>query len=256
MIGTEPGAALRGTKANEALVLRHSGLVRRIAHHMRRRMPSNVDIDDLIQTGMVGLLEAAQRYEGRKGSSFANYAMQRIQGAMLDASRRSDWSPRSLRRRLRQIEAAKRRLELQTGELPTASAIAAAAGITLDKYYRAMRDFSLSVPLRLDEPRPLDGRRAWAEPIDDNPGPAEAAEREQALGAMAAAIDALPEHERAILLLYYGQQFLMREIGVVLAVSESRICQIHKRTIHRLRAAIQGWTQPAELSIRSATMTR
>jgi RNA polymerase sigma factor for flagellar operon FliA len=243
VIGTAPGAALRGAKANEALVLRHSGLVRRIAHHMRRRMPGNVDVDDLIQTGMVGLLEAAQRYEGREGSSFANFAMQRIQGAILDASRRSDWSPRSLRRRLRQIEAAKRRLEIQTGELATAGAIAAAAGITLDKYHRAMRDFSLSVPLRLDEPPAVDGRRPWAEPVDDSPGPAEAAEREQALRAMAAAIDALPDHERTILLLYYGEQLLMREIGVVLAVSESRICQIHKRTIERLRTAIQGWTE-------------
>ncbi len=240
MIGTEPCAGLRGAQANEALVLRHSGLVRRIAHHLRRRMPRNVDVDDLIQTGMVGLLEAAQRYEGRKGSSFATFAIRRIQGAILDASRRSDWSPRSLRRRLRQIEAAKRRLQLETGELPPARAIAAAAGITLDQYYRAMRDLSLSVQLRLDQPLPVDGGRTSVEPVDDNPGPAEAAEREEVLRAMTAAIDALPDHERVILLLYYGEQFLMREIGALLAVSESRICQIHKRTIRQLRAATQS----------------
>jgi RNA polymerase sigma factor for flagellar operon FliA len=239
-IDEEPCNQPRGAAANQAMVLRHTDLVRRIAQHMRRRMPVNIDLDDLIQTGMVGLLEAVQRYEGRKGSSFVSYAMRRIRGAILDAARRSDWSPRSLRRRLRDIEGAKRRLELKTGDSPTAAAIAEAVGITLDQYYRAMRDFNASIQLSLDEPLAAEGRRGWAEPADGNPGPAEAAEREEVLHAMTAAIDALPEHERAVLLLYYGEECLMREIGATFAVSESRICQIHKRTIERLRAATQG----------------
>jgi len=237
VIDSAPSTAVCATDANEALVLRHADLVRRIARQMRRRMPGSVDIDDVIQSGMVGLLEAAQRYEGRKGSSFESYAMRRIRGAILDASRRSDWSPRSLRRRLRDIEGAKRRLELRTGDTPTAAAIAAAAGITLEQYHRAMRDFSASVQLSLDEPLPAEGRRAWVEPMDGNPGPAEDAEREQVLHRMTVAIDALPEQERAILLLYYGEELLMREIGEMLAVSESRICQVHKRSLDRLRVA-------------------
>jgi RNA polymerase sigma factor for flagellar operon FliA len=240
-IGADASNRVRGAEAQQAMVLRHTGLVRQIAQHMRRRMPDNIDLDDLIQTGMVGLLEAVQRYEGRKGSSFVTYAMRRIRGAILDAARRSDWSPRSLRRRLRDIEGAKRRLELQTGAAPTAAAIAEAVGITLDQYYRALRDFTASVQLSLDEPLPAEGgRAAWAEPADDHPGPAEAFEREEVLHAMTAAIDALPDHERAILLLYYGEEYLMREIGASLDVSESRICQIHKRTIERLRAATLG----------------
>jgi RNA polymerase sigma factor for flagellar operon FliA len=230
----------RGAAANQAMVLQHTDLVRRIAHHMRRRMPGNIDLDDLFQTGMVGLLEAVQRFEGRKGSSFVPYATRRIRGAILDAARRSDWSPRSLRRRLRDIEGAKRRLELKTGNSPTAAAIAEAVGITLNQYYRAMRDFNASIQLSLDEPMPAEGRRGWVEPADDNPGPAEAVEREEVLHAMTGAIDALPEHERAVLLMYYGEECLMREIGATFAVSESRICQIHKRTIERLRAATQG----------------
>jgi RNA polymerase sigma factor for flagellar operon FliA len=229
-----------GAAAAQAMVLRHTDLVRRIAEHMRRRMPGSIDLDDLIQTGMVGLLEAVQRYEGRKGSSFVAYAMRRIRGAILDAARRSDWSPRSLRRRLRDIEAARRGLELKTGDAPTAAAVAAAVGITLEQYFRALRDFSASVQLSLDEPLPAEGGRAWVEPADDNPGPAEAAEREEVLHAMTAAIEALPEHEREVLLMYYGEEYLMREIGATFAVSESRICQIHKRTIERLRAATQG----------------
>jgi RNA polymerase sigma factor for flagellar operon FliA len=237
MSAADPSTGSCGAEATEALVLRHADLVRRIARQMRRRMPGNVELDDVIQSGMVGLLEAAQRYEGRKGSSFVSYAMRRIRGAMLDASRRSDWSPRSLRRRLRDIEAAKRRLELRTGDARSACAVAEAAGITLDQYYRAMRDFSASVQLSLDEPLPADGRRKWLEPADENPGPAEDAEREEVLRRMTTALDALPDHERAILLLYYGEELLMREIGVALAVSESRICQIHKRSINRLRAA-------------------
>ncbi len=237
MMGTEPCDCLRSAEATRAMVLRHTGLVRQIAQHMHRRMPDTIDLDDLIQTGMVGLLEAVQRYEGRKGSSFVTYAMRRIRGAILDAARRSDWSPRSLRRRLRDIEGARRRLELQTGDAPTAAAVAEAVGITRDQYYRAMRDYSASVQLSLDEPLPAESGQAWAEPADDNPGPAEAAEREETLLAMTAAIEALPEHERAILLLYYGEEHLMREIGATFDVSESRICQIHKRTIERLRAA-------------------
>jgi RNA polymerase sigma factor for flagellar operon FliA len=241
VVEAEPSDRLLRAEADAALVLRHTDLVRRIAQRMRKSMPDNIDIDDLIQSGMVGLLEAVQRYESRKGSSFVSFAMRRIRGAILDAARRSDWSPRSLRRRLRDIEAARRRLELLTGDSPTAAAIAVAAGITLDQYHRDMRDFSVSVQVSLDEPMPVEeDDRSWAEPADDNPGPAEAVEREEVWHAMTTAIDALPEHEREILLLYYGEEYLMREIGATLDVSESRICQIHKRTIERLRVATRG----------------
>jgi RNA polymerase sigma factor for flagellar operon FliA len=238
-IETEEWDGSRSIQAKDALVLQHVDLVRRIAYHMMRHMPRSIEVNDLIQTGMVGLLEAAQRYECRNGSSFATYATRRIRGAILDSMRKSDWGPRSLRRRLRDIEGAKLGIERKTGAAAKAAAIAESVGMTLDTYFRAMQDSSQSVQMSLDEPLPPGIGRACADPVDGKAGPAEALEQEQAQRAIAAAIAALPASERLILLLYYDHELLMREIGVTFAMSESRICQIHKRMIERLRAATQ-----------------
>ena len=224
----------------DALILQHVDLVRRIAYHMMRRMPNSIEVDDLIQTGMVGLLEAAQRYEWRAGSTFSAYATRRIRGAILDSLRRSDWGPRSLRRRLRDIDDAKLCIEQRTGEAAKARTIAESVGMTLDAYFRAMQYFSQSIHMSLDEPPAFADGQAFADPTDGKAGPAEEMEQDEARCAIAAAIAALPETERVILLLYYDEEFLMREIGVRFAVSESRICQIHKRLIARLRAATQS----------------
>jgi RNA polymerase sigma factor for flagellar operon FliA len=239
LIENEQRAVERSAHANELLVLRHADLVRSIAYQMMRRMPPNLDVEDLIQTGMVGLLEAAQRYEGRMGATFETFALPRIRGAMLDWCRRSDWSSRSMRRRLRDIEQARLRIETNTGEAASAPALAAASGMTLEIYHRVVRDFSLSIQLSLDERGPLDEANICAEPVDDSAGPAEELEREQIFQALRTAIDLLPEDERAIFFLYYSGELLMREIGVLLGISESRISQIHKKTIGRLRAATQ-----------------
>jgi RNA polymerase sigma factor FliA len=224
----------------DALILQHVDLVRRIAYHMMRRMPHSIDVEDLIQTGMVGLLEAAQRYECRAGSTFSAYATRRIRGAILDSLRRSDWGPRSLRRRLRDIDDAKLCIEQRTGEAAKARTIAESVGMTLDAYFRAMQYFSQSIHMSLDEPPPVGVGQAFADPTDGKADPAEEMEQEEVRCAIAAAIAALPETERVILLLYYDEEFLMREIGLRFAVSESRICQIHKRMIERLRAATQS----------------
>jgi RNA polymerase sigma factor for flagellar operon FliA len=232
---TEPPAVSR----KDTLILEHVDLVRRIAYHMMRRMPHSIEVDDLIQTGMVGLLEAAQRYECRAGSTFPAYATRRIRGAILDSLRRSDWGPRSLRRRLRDIDDAKLCIEQRTGEAATARTIAESAGMTLDGYFRAMQYFSQSIHISLDEP-PAGAGQAYVDPADGKAGPVEEMEQDEARCAIAAAIAALPETERVVLLLYYDEEFLMREIGARFAVSESRICQIHKRMIERLRAATQN----------------
>jgi RNA polymerase sigma factor for flagellar operon FliA len=224
----------------DALILQHIDLVRRIAYHMMRRMPHSIEVEDLIQTGMVGLLEAAQRYECRAGSTFSAYATRRIRGAILDSLRRSDWGPRSLRRQLRDIDDAKFCIEQRTGETAKARTIAESAGMTLDAYFRAIQYFSQSIHISLDEPPSFGVGQAFADPTDGKAGPAEEMEQEEAQCAIAAAIAALPETERVILLLYYDEEFLMREIGIRFAVSESRICQIHKRMIERLRAATQS----------------
>jgi len=226
--------------ATEALVLRYADLVRRIAYQMIRRMPRNLDVEDLIQTGIVGLLEAAQRYEGRMGATFETFAVHRIRGAMLDWSRRSDWSSRSMRRRLRNIEEARLRIEMDTGQAASPVALAEATGMSLDIFHRVVRDFNLSIQLSLDEPGLSGEGRVCQEPVDNNAGPAEDLEREQILRAVTAAIESLPEEERAIFLLYHDEELLMREIGDLYGISESRISQIHKRTIERLRAATES----------------
>jgi RNA polymerase sigma factor for flagellar operon FliA len=229
--------AAHSVAENEVLVERYGDLVRVIAGQLMRHMPRHVDIEDLIQNGMVGLLEAAQRYESRRGASFTTYATRRVRGAMLDGSRRSDWCSRSLRRLLRAIHGARWRIECENSVAAKAPAIAEALGITLQGYFCALRDSSLSVQLSLDEPGSVCAAGAPREPVDRRPGPEEALERDGMVRALAAAVDALPEVERVIYILYYDQDYLMREIGEVLSVSESRVCQIHKRTLKRLRAA-------------------
>jgi RNA polymerase sigma factor for flagellar operon FliA len=236
-VATAHWSSVRGANANAALVIRHADLVRGIAFRLLRRMPPNVDVDDLVQTGMVGLLEAAQRYRDSKGSSFVAYAIRRIRGAILDSSRRSDWCPRSVRRRLRSIAGARLRIERENCGAANPRAIAEAVDITLDQYFYAVRDSHLSVQLSLDEPASPGPGRACGEPVDGNPGPVDELMREQIQRALAAAVEVLPEQERVIFLLYHEQDYLMREIGFMLAVSESRVCQIHKQTIERLRAA-------------------
>jgi RNA polymerase sigma factor for flagellar operon FliA len=240
----EKNADSHGAKANETLVLRHAKLVKRIAHDFLRRMPPHVDVNDLIQAGMVGLLEAVQRYDGRENASFETFATFRIRGAILDLSRKDDWTPRSLRRRLRDVARAKLQIELKTGAAPKARKIAEALGIPLEAYYRTMQDQDLSIQLRLDEPARLGAEGASSEPVDQRAGPPEELEHQQALLAIMAEIETLPEFERALLHLYYDKEFPMREIGVILSLSESRICQIHKQTMRRLRAAIRTESDP------------
>jgi RNA polymerase sigma factor for flagellar operon FliA len=138
------------------------------------------------------------------------------------------------------MDDAKLCIEHRTGEAATVRSIAESAGITLDDYFRAMQYFSQSIHASLDEPPSFGNGPAYADPTDGRSGPAEEMEREESRCAIAAAIAALPETERVILLLYYDEEFLMREIGLKFAVSESRICQIHKRMIERLRTAVQN----------------
>jgi RNA polymerase sigma factor FliA len=222
------------------LVLQHLDLVRRIAYYTLRHLPRGIEVDDLIQTGMVGLLEAADRYECRNGSTFATYATGRIRGAILDSLRLSDWGPRSMRRRLRDIDAAKLRIEQQTGASAKAPDIATSIGMTLDIYFRTVQDVSQSTQMSLDAPAPLGVTQVYADLADSRAGPPEELEQEELTCAIAAAIGLLPAHERVILLLYYDRELLMRDIGIKFGLSESRICQIHKRTIERLRVATQS----------------
>lgn len=228
----------QGTAAD--VVERHGELVRRIAHHLAARLPASVEIDDLIQAGMLGLIDAARNFQAGQGAAFETYASIRIRGAMIDEIRRGDWVPRSVHRRYRDMIAATREIEQRTGRAATPQQIAAALGVSLDEYHdmveNAARGQMVSLDAHMDE---HDGESRLA--ITGADTPARDFEQTAFREALSAAIGDLPEREQLVLSLYYEQELNLREIGAVLGVSESRVCQIHGQATVRLRARLADW---------------
>lgn len=222
----------------KAWVRQYADLVRRTAYVLIRGKPCSVDVNDLIQAGMLGLLEATERYADRADVSFSTYATYRIRGAMLDYLRKLHWGPRLTHRRLRDLEEARRRTEAGTNGLPRPAAIAEALGIPLKRYFRTLEEASASKLLSLDQQSPSDVGCAWDQLVDDHADPAEQMEQEERRRALLAAMDSLPENERLVLLLHYEEECLFREIGDRFAISASRVCQIHKQAIARLRKKV------------------
>lgn len=221
------------------LVKRHAELVKRIAHHLAARLPSSVEVDDLIQAGVIGLLDAVRHYSADRGASFETYAGIRIRGAMLDELRQTDWTPRSVHRRLREVSDTIRKIEQQTGRDARDIEVAERMGIGVDEYYQIVQDASRCQVLSMnaggeDENETLDA----TDPAD---GPLATLTQQEFQTALTTAIDELPERERLVLSLYYNDELNLREIGQVLQVSESRICQIHGQALLRLRSRLKVW---------------
>ncbi len=225
----------------EQCVTRFAPLVKRIAHHMMASLPPSVQIDDVIQSGMIGLLDAARRYKEAEGAQFETYAVQRIRGAMLDGLRQADWLPRGLRRSLRRIESMISKLEQENGRPPGEQELAAALDLTLPDYQRLLQD-ARGYQLVSYE----DMRGGGDEPFidryvsDDRPDPLEMLVDRSLREELVTAIDDLPEREKRVMGLYYEQELNLREIGEVLGVSESRVCQLHTQAIARLRARLRN----------------
>jgi len=222
------------------IVERHGELVRRIAHHLAARLPASVEIDDLIQAGMLGLIDAARNFQADQGAAFETYASIRIRGSMIDEIRRGDWVPRSVHRRYRDMIGATREIEQRTGCAATAQQVAAALGIGIDEYHRMVADAArgqlVSLDAHMDE---HDGEPRLA--ATGTVTPAREFEHGAFRAALGAAIGDLPEREQLVLSLYYEQELNLREIGAVLSVSESRVCQIHGQAVVRLRARLGEW---------------
>lgn len=230
-------------KSQDELVTRHAPLVKRIAYHLMSRLPPSVQADDLIQAGMIGLLEASRNYDPSQGASFENYAGIRIRGAMLDEIRRTDWTPRSVHRKARQVAEAVREIENQKGRDARDNEVAALLGISLDEYHKILQDatgcrvFSFEDPAALgsgDDDDMAAGIEAPNQPLEN----LQTADFQRALSE---AIAGLPERERLVMALYYDEEMNLREIGEVLGVSESRVCQIHGQALIRLRARMGEW---------------
>jgi RNA polymerase sigma factor for flagellar operon FliA len=228
--------AVQRTTAND-FVTQHADLVRRIAHHLAARLPASVEIDDLIQAGMIGLLEASRSYVAEQGASFETYASIRIRGSMIDEIRRGDWVPRSVHRRARQAAATVREIEQRTGRAAIATEVASAMEMPLPEYLRLMEDAARGQVLSLESH--IDDHGEPNTTRTGGPSPQQNLERSEFRQQLVKAIGHLPEREQLVLSMYYEQELNLKEIGAVLGVSESRVCQIHGQAMVRLRGRLQ-----------------
>ena len=225
----------------DQLVQRFAPLVKRIAYHLMARLPSSVQVDDLVQNGMMGLLDAISRFEAGMGAQFETYAAQRVRGAMLDGLRENDWLPRSLRRDFRRIEEAIAQLEQQYGRAPAEKELAAALGMSLAEYQKMLQD-ARGHQLMSFEDMVEEGDEDFLERhlTDDTGEPSKILEDEALRRILVQGIEALPEREKMMMALYYEQDLNLREIGEVMGVTESRVCQLHSQAVARLRARVFG----------------
>ena len=224
----------------DKLVVEHAELVKRIAYHLVSRMPPHVEVDDLIQAGMMGLLQAAQNFSPSKGANFETYAGIRIRGAMLDEARKANWTPRSTFKNAKRVAEAIRSIENRTGRDAKAGEVAEMLGISVEDYHQ-MLERSLSSKLLSFERLASDPERSALLPASTEVGPYETVEADEFRDSLAAAVERLPEREKLVLSLYYDEELNLREIGEVLDVGESRVCQIHGQAVLRLRARLQKW---------------
>jgi RNA polymerase sigma factor FliA len=232
------------TATRDELVAKHAALVRRLASQLLARLPSSVDIDDLIQAGMIGLLDAIGRFEAGHGAQFETFAMQRIRGAMLDELRGNDWVPRSLRKKQREIEAAIRKLESKLHRPPTENEIAQQLEMTLPDYQHSLAESRGAQLIYIDEYDRGDdsGNRFLDQNTEAKPADPLAILREGRFRQnLTESIGALPEREQQVMSMYYEQDMNMCEIGAVLKVTESRVCQLHTQAIARLRVKLANW---------------
>ncbi len=221
--------------SEDELVEQYAPLVKRQAYHLAARLPETVQIDDLIQAGMIGLLEAARRYRSDGGARFETYATTRVRGAMVDALRPSDWTPRSVNRRAREMTGAVQRVEHRLGRSASDAEIMAEMGVDADTYHELVRDITTARVLSLDEV--IDDGQAAGQPVTTDTPESQTAQQD-VRRRIADAIHSLPEREQQILALYYDEELNLREIGQVLDVTESRVSQIHGRALVRLRARV------------------
>lgn len=235
-----------GRKGKDAgtLVTRHAELVKRIAYHLAGRLPPSVEVDDLIQAGMLGLLEAAANFTADRGASFETYAGIRIRGAMLDALRKLDWAPRSVHRKARAAAAAMREVECETGREARDGDVAQRMGVSVAEYHHIMQD-AASCRLTSLDATVGDDESPLVRTVDLKADPFADTVDEGFRRALAHAITELPERERLVMSLYYDEELNLKEIGAVLKVTESRVCQLHGQALTRLKARLASWREDA-----------
>jgi len=230
-----------GRLETNAMLKQYSPLVRRLAHQMIAKLPANVEIDDLIQVGMIGLTDAMSRFDNTQGVQFETFATQRIRGAMLDELRGADWMSRGNRKQQRDIEGAVRRLEQKLGRAPAESEIAREMGISLADYQELLGKVRGTQLIYLEDMAGDDGDADFLDRhvVDENENPLAMLQDRRMREALVAAIKLLPEREQFVMSMYYEQDMNLKEIAAVLGVTESRVCQLHSQSIARLRARLR-----------------
>jgi len=224
----------------QLLVEKHAPLVKRIAYHMLARLPASVQVDDLVQAGMIGLIEAARNFDHSKGASFETFAGIRIRGAMIDEIRRGDWTPRSVHRNSRLIAETIAELEATLGRDVKDVEVAEKLDITLDEYHQMLSDASSGRIIGIEDLGVSEDVLVTANDRQDDQLYEEQA-TDSFQQALIKNISSLPEREAIVLSLYYNDELNLKEIGEVLSVSESRVSQIHSQALMRLRARMQDW---------------
>lgn len=227
-------------RTHDELVTRYAPLVKRIAYHLKARLPATVIVDDLLQAGMVGLLEASRKYDSEQGASFETYAGIRIRGAMLDELRRNDWAPKSVHRKVRDITEAIREIENRVGRDARDEEVIKALNISKDEYYKTLQNISSHKVISWDD-LGIDEDAIRNTVGDQKIGLQEELEKHNFNEKLTEAIASLPEREKMIVALYYESELNLREIGSVLNVSESRISQLLSQAHLRLRARMEDW---------------
>ena len=228
------------TQHADQLIRQYAPLVKRIAYHIMARLPASVQVDDLIQAGMIGLLEASKKYDVAKGAAFETYAGIRIRGAMMDEVRRGDWVPRSVHRNARRIADVIKQIEDREGRDAHDEEIAGEMNMTLDEYFSCLKD-SNSGKLFSFEELTDNGEQGVEGFVDQSDGPAQSVLDQSFKATLAQEIGSLPDRERLVLSLYYEEELNLKEIGEVLSVSESRVSQILSQASLRLRARMVSW---------------
>jgi len=231
----------KGRLDNSTLIKQYSPLVRRLAHQMIAKLPANVEIDDLIQVGMIGLTDALSRFDAGQGVQFETFATQRIRGAMLDELRENDWMSRGSRKSQKEIEVALRRLEHRLGRSPLESEIAAELGMSLADYQTLLGKVQGTQLVYLEDMSGSEGDDSFLDRhmVDDEGDPMQLLRNQRLRQSLVEAIKGLPEREQYIMSMYYEQDMNLKEIAAVLGVTESRVCQLHSQSIARLRAKMR-----------------
>jgi RNA polymerase sigma factor FliA len=230
----------QGAPDKEHLVRQYAQLVKRLAFQLMAKLPASVQVDDLIQNGMIGLLDAINRFEEGLGAQFETYAVQRIRGAMLDGLRENDWVPRGVRREMRRVEEAINKLEHQNGRPPSEGELADSLGMALADYQKLLQEARGHQLIYLED---LSGGQdedyLERNLAGQSPDPLALLEDQDMRRVLVCGIESLPEREKMVMALYYDEDMNLKEIGEVLGVTESRVCQLHSQAIARLRAATQ-----------------